>query len=77
MKSPLKLVIARDIITSQVAAYLQSINVIPSSTEVISIEFGDLSKNLPGYNEIDKEIVPITVHFKEEVKLTYYGDATP
>lgn len=78
MKSPLQLVIARDIITSQITAYLYSIKALPEHVEVIHIEFGDLTKNLPGKNEVDKEIIPIKVHLRtEELEVTYFDtDAT-
>jgi hypothetical protein len=63
MKSPLTIPLTNEVLSSIVAAYLQSISVIPDEADIAKIEFSDLAK--------DK--VSLTIHFKrEEVDVIYF-----
>ena len=51
----IELIISRDNVVSQVAAFLAAIGVVKDHEEILDIKFGDTHK----------ELVPITVCFKE------------
>lgn len=67
MKSTLRLTLNRSIIVDQVAQFLIATKAVPYNAEIIDIDF-----------VVMNEKCTLDVYFKdEEVKLTYYGDATP
>lgn len=65
---PFEISLTRDTVTSIIACYLQSISAIPNGTDVVKIEYGQMSDKLP-----------MKIHFKEEgLEIIHFDiNATP